>query len=347
MSKRHEFPLLFSYTIHGTKVGKGTSHLYLYTENTSIDIREIDKEEAPIAVKWRNKKTFYHHGSPAAYHMGLFDEYSEWSHTRYFEAKHWTPLTQNALTVSSRGDGVPVRFSQMASVLQQGRLNEAFGMSSVDPFKKTEVVAQPAPDDFSRINDNRYAASKRAIDRLELISINGLVYMSCDQPCIAFGSEGYGSSVVMVSFIVPNRSTLIDRPFDRYYETLPLSMNANMSTLSLPNAWERAHLKCEVLMPETVTDGYANEILADFLVSQYLRPLNERKTSRDKVLANYSRFWDVEQKLSFLLQNEDEMRLNAHKRDLNFGMIERAITALDEADVCIPMSNKMPSRSHA
>lgn len=180
-----DFPLF--YTIVGRKPGRRNALSYRVHEYTSLEVREVDGTDAPIAAVWSQPS----HGLPwkvagQRTNQGKSDPDGR-QMTRWFEGKHWKralvadtshidPLKKMRLPV--------LDMTTFQRLLPTGRVHRALGiLHRIVPSKQ---VSGGGVVDFDEIRSTTLETEKcRAENALaNCISVDGELYVKCLEPYI-------------------------------------------------------------------------------------------------------------------------------------------------------------------
>lgn len=339
-----------SYVIKGVAGGRKGVRSYLFGETSTIEIDEVSAEEAPVAVSWRVP------GVPADTRFDYFNhvearasDEAHRNHTVFYKERHWLRLLHGFVADAKRGhewetsDGITL--GEFISFVDLGRYNALFGFSPIWDFMKLEAVGGDPSVMFERVAESERPRSVRSLARLELMSVDGIVYVAGDQPAYALPSADKHMTRFSYPYVTAIKSILADNP--RIDETgfLPFSMRDELELrkAEAPSDVVFPDLDVEVHLPLSMSRDEDLRVGADY----HVRVLNDaRKRARSKQypeLAPYFDMTDIEDKADFIAAVRS--RWPTHSGGLSPAPLDAALSLLDERSISFPVHGGAPAIS--
>jgi hypothetical protein len=281
-----------SYSVTGRMPGRSRANAYGFFEYLDIELREIDEDEAPIAMSWFSdleEKDI----RLASGRYRNFRDADGMQHTRWFEGSHWLRIMDGYLSGSRVHFGVSTPLS--ADALK--RNIDAGGIPGILPnvrgfTPRSKFITDDPMAMFDTVRENGRDAAISQTERGAhgLIIVDGIVYKRCNTPVLAvyetrLGSD-FGSTICVDTHNrreknrkVRNETAAGDCP-----DFLPLSMADELvETLAAESfiydthiAKERLARLCPVVhLDGTVPLAHDDYWRADYLVWSFYKAAEE------------------------------------------------------------------------
>lgn len=290
------FPI--GYAVHARRIGKKSHRPYRFSENVSVDIREVEPEEAPIAVRWRTPETVERKFVSRDFFLTCCDE-TRTSHTRWFKGRHWLRYVESHLynPSTSGTSGMAAREltpEQLNRSLAAGGIYtyNNIGLSGFTPkwagIYTKELDADPS-DEFDSVIMNQRPAAMLAAEGLRdnLIVVDGVVYVACAQPGLRDIPDDMDAPVV------ETRSSMLDG-FGGYMDRC---RSGALDDIDLSSRIADASALPEVLCDESIDPDIVAMRNVDNLFKETIReismPLEMHAEIRDRYYRRSSDFVEV------------------------------------------------------
>ncbi|MBY3433333.1 hypothetical protein HFN89_04050 [Rhizobium laguerreae] len=337
MTRTVLFPI--TYNVHGRLPGRVIPRSYIFAEMVELQVADVAREDAPIAVSWKVPYICAHITSAEYRQMWLFDAEQQ-QHTVFHEGRHWVRLLRE--TPYENSPSVPLRSADFERNAGTGAFNECLGFAvPTQGQRKYEVVTEDPANRFDEIIRHGRQKALDLVSGLDFISVDGVLHARCDQPTFKLVPAWLGSGRdrvlkrLPVVDVIENRTP---RSFDPMrVSVLPLCMRDEVlrrcSTVgeTLPNQfeWPTIHIEDAISADEEL------RLEADYLVQEFLALTQKALNTRYAGVENYFRKTTIEGKLAYLLSDEREWPHFVSRYGLSVVPLRRAVDALDGVSISL------------
>lgn len=321
-----------AYVIKGTLSGKKAIRDYQFVEMAEIGIEEVRTRDAPVSVSWNvtGKSKDARVDYMSHFEVRACDAAMR-NHSVFYKGKHWLRLLGDHASNSSWSGKIvrsrPVHVTDFLRDAVRGSFNNILGFKTIWPATEPEIVATDPHGRFSEIRESGRDRALRSLERLELISVDGIIHVAGDQPVIALANADENGQPFNFPYVTCRRTALLDNPLVRETLYLPLSAGRDILLESL------ADLSFDIQYPEVMSKE--NDILvgADYHVSVLAANVKRSRKREYPDLVPYFALTDLDEKADFLQAALE--RWPHGNGGLNRHRIEEALQLLDQRDISL------------
>jgi hypothetical protein len=330
-----------SYIVHGYLPNRRQPRSYLYAEIMPYEIREVTAANAPIAVEWYDPRI---NGSsmhlityePDA--IEVFDPEGR-QHTRFHDGKHWLRVLAGNTSHGVRDRSAAVTTADAIRHIENGDFAKLFGFAGKTQSQKTlNIVTGDPSDRFDIVKNNTRERSLSAFDGMDLLSVDGNLYIACGQPCYMM-VPGYPLAnqhrIVNVPYVdVWAHRSPRDMTYSRF-KYIPLSAAdlVTMDTNELTNdIIERMRVPA-VLLPESMSEEIDMGVLADHYVHDFMAKAYAKLRAPFAYTEHYFEQRTMEEKAAYLAMHEQDWMRNGEAFMLPVELLQKAMDVLDGRDI--------------
>ncbi|MCV9964965.1 hypothetical protein OIU34_24015 [Pararhizobium sp. BT-229] len=331
-----------SYVIKGIAGGRKGVRSYLFGETSTIEIDEVGTEDAPVAVSWRVP------GVPADTRFDYFNhveartsDASGRNHTVFYRDRHWLRLLHGFVAGAKRGHewetSEGITLGEFLSFVDLGRYNALFGLSPIWDFMKLEAVGGDPSLMFERVAESERPRSVRSLARLELLSVDGIVYVAGDQPSYALPCADKHMTRFRYPYVTAMKGVLADNPRIDETSFLPFSMRDELERrkAEAPDDVVFPDLDVEVHLAQSISRDEDLRVGADYHVRVLMDARKRARSRQYPELAPYFGMTDIEEKADFIASVRS--RWPAHSGGLSPAPLDAALSLLDERSISLPV----------
>lgn len=336
----HVATIPVTYTVKGIPFGKKAYKEDLYAEFREVSVYEVDTADAPVAVSWRVPGIPQHDvrfDYLTHFEVGTCDDDGR-NHTVFHQGRHWLRLLTSHLRGgrSSRGrwgDGTPLLVEDFLGQAVDGKFNALFGF---DQFYGRPPLATSGEDVTPRyltVRENSRDRTMRSLDRLSLISVDGVLHMACNQPMIALPSADYGMARHVFPYVTARYRSLWDNPHADDTRFLPFSMVDELQrhTDAMPEYFVQTDHDMIVHHGPSFSNDAEIEVAADYNVALVYTATSRARKKSYPDLAGYFRLHDLEAKAGFL--EDARSQWADDKGGVSPALLDQALALLDERSI--------------
>ncbi len=332
-----------SYLVHGYLPLRQQPRSYLYAEFMALEIAEVTSGEAPIAVEWSPPQTHGTSMSLSSYSHDAVESFdaSGCQHTVYYEGRHWVRLLERHANPRSHMPGAALNTHDTVARIERGDLAKIFGFSERTQSQKTPKVVDGDPrDQFQSVSRNLRGRAMEAFERLQLLSVDGNLYMACSQPCYALVTgwvHGEQGNILRVPFV----DVWSDRsPRNLYWDRInyvPLSATDIVSDVidALPSSVSRIVEVPRIHIPDTLSAEEDLKLLADHYVHEFMAKSIYIHPIPFAPIQGYFDQAMIEDKAAFLAEREQQWSSAGADLKLPINYLYKALEILDERTIGI------------
>ncbi|MBY3151135.1 hypothetical protein HFO56_01775 [Rhizobium laguerreae] len=345
MTRTALFPM--TYNVHGRLPGRVMPRSYIFAEMVELQVTDVAREDAPIAVSWKVPYIRAHITSAEYRPMWLFDAEQQ-QHTVFHEGRHWVRLLRETPYENSPSE--PLQSADFERDAATGAFNKCLGFAvPTQGQRKFEVVTEDPGNRFDEIIRHGRAKALDLASGLDFISVDGVLHARCDQPCFKLVPAWYEveRSAAITSdgpARIKTRYPVVDTKELREPITLdplrvpalPLSMRDDVAR-KCPKMgkdidqfeWPTVHI------PESLSADDDLRLEADYRVHEFLAWTENTLGSRWALLEQYFRKPTVEAKLDYLLASAREWPQFESRYGVSMAPLRQAVEALDNRSISI------------
>lgn len=329
-----------TYSVKGVPLGKKARKEDFYAEFVTLDIPEVDADDAPLAMSWSV--------SPIPPLDVRFDYVTHWevgacdalfvNYTLFHEGRHWLRLLDAHLghgmrQRASRGEAEPLATAEFVEKAHEGFYGRLFGFArsnwTVPPLASGEDVMAR----YDIVNESSRPRVMRALDRLDLISVDGVLHMACDQPMIALPSADYEARRYHYPYVTARRRGLSDNPSADETRFLPFAMPEELATYTdaMPPNFERTDWDLVVHHAPSFSHDAELEAGADYRVSLVFSAAERARTKSYPYLHDYFGLPDLDAKTAFLERARSEWPTG--RGGVSPALLDEALAVLEDRSI--------------
>lgn len=332
-----------AYVIKGVLGGQKGIRSHLFAETAEIEIEEVACEDAPVAVSWtvpgapkEARLDYFNHVESRAYDAECRN------HTVYHRGRHWLRILHGHVGPSNRNGrewdvSEGITLGEFLGFVDLGRYNDFLGFSPMWEFVKLETVGGDPAGRFTEVRESERPRSLRSLARLELLSVDGLIHVACDQPAYALASADNDLVSFRYPYVTARRQFLIDNPRIGETRYLPFSMDDEFQQYlaAVPADVVIPPLDVQIHLPEAISHDEELEVGADYHVRTLSDAVRRARKRQYPDLSQYFGLEDIDEKADFIAAARAAWP--AVVGGLSASPLDMALAMLDEREIALPV----------
>lgn len=331
-----------AYVIKGVLGGRKGVRSHLFAETAEIEIDEVGYKDAPVAVSWTvpgvpkdTRFDYFNHIEARAY------DGQRRNHTVYHRGRHWLRILHGHVSQPMRGGlewekSEGVTLGEFLGFVDLGRYNDFLGFSPLWDFMKIETAGGDPAGRFAEVRESDRPRSLRSLARLELLSVDGLVYVAGDQPAYALACADKDLMSFRYPYVTARRHHLTDNPKIGETRYLPFSMDAEFEQqlAAAPTDVVIPSLEVQIHLPEAISQDEDLKVGADYHVRTLSDAVRRARKRQYPDLVPYFGLEDIDEKAEFIASARASWP--SFDGGLSPSPLETALAMLDEREIALP-----------
>jgi hypothetical protein len=334
-----------SYMVHGYLPERRQPRSYLYAEMMPLEIEEVTSSQAPVAVEWFETRIYGSSMNLATYSHDAIEAFDAdgRQHTVFYDGRHWLRVLEANAVLNAETPTKPVHIADAIRGIENGDFAKLLGFSQkTQSQKKFNLVDRDPSDRFDSVSKNLRQRAMAAFDRLALLSVDGILYIACGQPChILVPGTSMFDQLIDQTMIrhVPFVDVWADRSprsmnWDRF-KYFPLSACELLSeTMEALTPDITSGMKApDVRIPESMSKEVDLGVLADYYVHEFMA---KSYAKLHAPFAYTERYFDqptIDDKAAYLAEHEPGWSRNGAHFKLPVEYLHKAMDILDERSI--------------
>ncbi|MCZ7861174.1 hypothetical protein O9X98_07110 [Agrobacterium salinitolerans] len=332
-----------AYVIKGVLGGQKGIRSHLFAETAQIEIDEVGYDDAPVAVSWTvpgvpkdARLDYFNHTESRAY------DGQRRNHTVYHRGRHWLRMLHGHVGPSNRrgkewDSSEGITLGEFLGFVDLGRYNDFLGFAPLSEFMKLATVGGDPEGRFTEVRESDRPRSLRSLARLELLSVDGLVYVACDQPAYALASSDKDLVSFRYPYVTARRQFLLDNPRIGETRYLPFSMGDEFmqEIAATPADVVMSPLDVQIHLPETISQDEDLKVGADYHVRVLSDAVRRARKRQYPDLAPYFGLEDIDEKAEFIASARASWP--SFGGGLSPAPLDTALAMLDEREIALPV----------
>jgi hypothetical protein len=335
-----------SYVVRGVLAGRSGTRDYTFAELVPVEIEEVSREEAPLSVSWNSsgmpqdcRIDYFNHDELRSFH------WEGGNHAVFHDGRHWV----RKLRFHSRTDIGPsdeLTIEELLGGIESGEYNRMFRFAPL-PLggKDFQMVTADPTDQFKTVASNGRQQAFRTLERLRILSVDGIVHIACDQPCYALAvcdryARGDNPNVRFYwPYVSVREGSVHDSPHISDTLMLPFSAQDELQAIlsAMPEGVTALNGGPTIHLPASMSPDEDLRVAADYHVRRFASTGLKSLRVRFPALLPYFEKTSVEEKIDFLIAAKSELAPAITRLGLSGEPLDHAIELLDAVSISAPV----------